>query len=748
MVRKVRKIDALTGKLIITVSIVIVICICSLLVSQSWIIRQMRNDVIEQNMNMLELTQTIVDAYIDQTLKLSQLLLLNKNITRFIYQGEIDEGSSEIQTIIDAQEQLPATRSVNPMLEEVYIYSKASGYLLNTRNAIFDIDKMYPLIEFQGMNSRQWQSKYLWSSGTNTYHPSVVATVDGQKRRVLPYIQTFPLSNPTENAGKLMLLLDEDFFERLLSRLEIGESGRYCVTDANGTIIMSNGDIPWNHTSLGDGQHDVVGNDGIRHLISVASSDSSRLRFFSALPYNELQNRQNPIWGIFSFSSTLALIVCFIIIVFAAYESQKDWNKLKQLFSNGKSFSDDASYEQISNTIKSITERQTENELLIGRTPFMTETIFRRLIHGKDMVPKELEVMMERTGHVFPIDADMMIAMAKIIWHNAGDETNIDDIDFSRIAATKEAERIFNKKFYLYMDLAFNVWLLVWNKDRNRLNRDLDVFWTSFRKITPYEISMAVSNDNHTLGSMKNAPEECNFVVQSIVNENRKNLIRRYSELQEQPDSASYDKDAERLLLSSCLKRDAESTRTILERLYDVNFKQRKLAPDQTSYLFKALYATAITYCQKENTTVLPKQFSLFSDVSEFFLDQSGAAVNSKDEREKQMISHITTYISEHFKDPGLTLSNMAVDFKMRENYLYHFMSTRMGTSFSQYLENHRLAQAKDRLLVDPDEPINEVALSCGYANPQTFRRAFKKRFGVLPSDYRIQKLTEERDDG
>lgn len=31
---------------------------------------------------------------------------------------------------------------------------------------------------------------------------------------------------------------------------------------------------------------------------------------------------------------------------------------------------------------------------------------------------------------------------------------------------------------------------------------------------------------------------------------------------------------------------------------------------------------------------------------------------------------------------------------------------------------------------------INEVTALCGYANSQTFRRAFRKHYGMLPSDY------------
>ncbi|WP_215904626.1 helix-turn-helix domain-containing protein [Parasphaerochaeta coccoides] len=733
----------LARKPIITLSIVIAICISSLIVSQSWFLRQMQNYVLEKNMTVLELTQTIVDSYIVQTQKLAQLLLLNKNMTRFIYQGKISEGSSEIQTIIDAQAQLPATRSVNPMLEEVYVYSRFSGYLMNSRNAIFDIDRMYALIEFQDMNSGQWQSKYLRSGGTDSFHPTVIATVDGQKKRIIPYIQSFPLSNPLENAGKLMFLLNADLLEELLSGLEIGNRGRYCITDSDNTIIISNGDIMWNYTDMSDGQYDIIGHDGVRYLISIVSSAESRLRFFSALPYKELQATQIPVWGIFSLSAIIALIICCCIILVSAYTHQKNWSRLKAMLSDGQTFPNNVTYEKVYETIKSITEQQAENEAHGGKIPFMTETFFRRLIHGKNITPEEVNDMMERTGQGFPIGSDMVVAMAKIIWHNVYEASSLDDLDFSRIVAAKEAERIFNKNYYLYMDLELNIWLLLWDENRNLLNKNITAFWLAFKKITPYETSISISHVNHTVSTMQGAPHECNLTAHSIINENLRNTIRRYSDLTERGDSAFFDKESEQALISNCMKQDEYAVRILLQKIHDTNFMQRKLPPDQILLLFKALYNTALMYCQKVNITSLPRHFTLFSEVSEFFLSLTGDAFRSKPDREKEMISSITSYIHEHFHDPDLTLVTMSVAFKQRENYLYYFMKTRMDTSFSQYLEEYRLKQAKEKLFTDSEKNINEIAFSCGYANPQTFRRAFTKRFGLLPSNYRMGFITD-----
>lgn len=54
------------------------------------------------------------------------------------------------------------------------------------------------------------------------------------------------------------------------------------------------------------------------------------------------------------------------------------------------------------------------------------------------------------------------------------------------------------------------------------------------------------------------------------------------------------------------------------------------------------------------------------------------------------------------------------------------------------YVESLRLAEAADRL-VGGRATIDSIAASVGYASPEVFRRAFERRFGVKPSDYRAR---------
>ena len=108
------------------------------------------------------------------------------------------------------------------------------------------------------------------------------------------------------------------------------------------------------------------------------------------------------------------------------------------------------------------------------------------------------------------------------------------------------------------------------------------------------------------------------------------------------------------------------------------------------------------------------------------------------------LIKHIAEYIEQSYANPLLNLSQMAQDFGMTENFLYYFFRTRMQKSFAQYLEDKRLEKAQTLIAGNTKASLTVLAERCGYANIQTFRRAFKKRYGLTPSEFKRQVFTEK----
>ena len=108
------------------------------------------------------------------------------------------------------------------------------------------------------------------------------------------------------------------------------------------------------------------------------------------------------------------------------------------------------------------------------------------------------------------------------------------------------------------------------------------------------------------------------------------------------------------------------------------------------------------------------------------------------------LIKHIAEYIEQSYANPLLNLSQMAQDFGMTENFLYYFFRTRMQKSFAQYLEDKRLEKAQTLIAENTKASLTVLAERCGYANTQTFRRAFKKRYGLTPSEFKRQVFTKK----
>ena len=58
-----------------------------------------------------------------------------------------------------------------------------------------------------------------------------------------------------------------------------------------------------------------------------------------------------------------------------------------------------------------------------------------------------------------------------------------------------------------------------------------------------------------------------------------------------------------------------------------------------------------------------------------------------------------------------------------------------MNVNFSVYLEDLRLTEAA-HLIEKGESGINEIALEVGYNNQTSFRRAFKKKYGMTPGKF------------
>jgi AraC-like DNA-binding protein len=92
------------------------------------------------------------------------------------------------------------------------------------------------------------------------------------------------------------------------------------------------------------------------------------------------------------------------------------------------------------------------------------------------------------------------------------------------------------------------------------------------------------------------------------------------------------------------------------------------------------------------------------------------------------------------YRRAALTIGELAGMLHVPEHRLRALINQRMGfRNFSAYLNEHRIADAKNRL-ADPDIvslPVLTIAMDLGYGSLAPFNRAFKSATGQTPTEFR-----------
>ena len=103
-------------------------------------------------------------------------------------------------------------------------------------------------------------------------------------------------------------------------------------------------------------------------------------------------------------------------------------------------------------------------------------------------------------------------------------------------------------------------------------------------------------------------------------------------------------------------------------------------------------------------------------------------------------IQEAVTYMEHHYQ-LELTVEEIADACKLNRSYFSKLFKASMGCPPQEFLIRLRLSKAAE-LICNSSDSIGSIAAACGYPNQLHFSRAFKKRYGVSPREWRNQRRT------
>ena len=213
-----------------------------------------------------------------------------------------------------------------------------------------------------------------------------------------------------------------------------------------------------------------------------------------------------------------------------------------------------------------------------------------------------------------------------------------------------------------------------------------------------------------------------------------------YREILECQDSFFYPNEVAEQLYNFVKSGNFKQTKAILNFIKDENFKKRKLNSKQVNWLLENIEITLLKVVRDNDISYDDTSLAGLSEDSTLENYEQIALElcekNKQPENDNQLIVRIQAYIDENYGDPSLCLSRISDLFHISESYFSFLFKKTVGVNFSTYLEQVRMTQAK-HLLETTNIKIADLYVAVGYNNLTSFRRAFKKKYGVAPNALR-----------
>lgn len=110
----------------------------------------------------------------------------------------------------------------------------------------------------------------------------------------------------------------------------------------------------------------------------------------------------------------------------------------------------------------------------------------------------------------------------------------------------------------------------------------------------------------------------------------------------------------------------------------------------------------------------------------------SEAAVQKKAYSSSNIVSQAIEYIKNNFKR-NITLEEMSQVLNISPYYFSKIFKKSVGINFKEYLIKLKMEHAQ-KLLIETNMPIKEIAYEIGFDDPNYFIKAFKKYTGLTPT--------------
>ncbi|MDR1542619.1 MAG: AraC family transcriptional regulator [Clostridiales bacterium] len=650
----------------------------------------------------------------------------------------------------------------SPFENRTILFLKRPGAVMLRESISFGIEQYYNnYLSYSGLPYKDWETSILNQQLNRHFMPSTrILTTETRNadlaREYISYVHSFPLMTS-------VVLIDSISARRILSETIISDYGAALAADFQWNIILSAGNQSVleevDLSSLASGATSLYQFIGDTQMIVLSrESSASGLRYISINPVNEalkdaVHLRQITIGGVFCI-----LAVGFLISLLLSRRYTKPMQEVVGLL--GKRFTGKESVgnykmikERVSDLISSHNElsKKLQEQMITSRALFLGQ-----LLGGTIRDQQELEHFLEYFSLNLKGGSYAVLYMAcRLSEENNGMElSDILEQDIFKLAVDEilQSSSLLGGYAYPLENKDIAVILCSSRDDPEDSKRQIRSFIGEISKRLQDGCNIAprigVGMAYRRLLDVNFSFVEARIAVECLLQNTSQSMALWYDTLDSQAKCGYfYPMDMEQKLIALAKAGKQDELLRSLHQIYKENFTHRTLMRNIQIQLFYEMRSTLMRIVNefKHDVNIDSLLRMDFSATPEYSALQSFTkayiaiceTVNSKKKsHSQQLIERILERINSSYADPNMSVELLASAFDITPTYFSRFFKEQTAQAFSSYLENLRMKKACE-LLENTSQSIDSIAAIVGYNSAYSFRRAFKKNLGVVPSEYR-----------
>lgn len=527
--------------------------------------------------------------------------------------------------------------------------------------------------------------------------------------------------------------MDADFDYRYLSvrtndnncilSLATDQSENFDHLIADGTITDADGFLESNGISIG----------------FYESSDSGYCYYFSYPSYETVTNYTRPL--ILYLTLAAALIAGIALVLLLAKRSMRPIIALDQQLQAAKQEKDDL-----------IEEKSHLQEVMDNQRPILRSSYVRQLLKGTIVSEEEASYAKDFLG----LNGDGLVfnCLYVVAYNNISvEQSSTSGFSASRDCneiVTERLQRRMGDQFYCFSPSDRTYGLILAGNDKDE--RDLIIKANEIivqlhdELLDAYGIWLFAGIGKNT-NDIVNVWESYQQAVEAVNYTGRNHIFLPYEFIKKDSRAFYYPPELSTKLIHFITTGNTSQVYELFNLLHQENIEERSLPINMLQFLLSDIRNTLLKarFALPPNTPedavrALDESFNQhvsFKLCEDIALRLCKLFTSESDDAD--LVSAIEKYIRENYADPSMGLNKISDEFQISESYFSHMFKEKTGVNFSTYLENIRLGEAA-RLIRETDVSLSDLYISVGYNNANTFRRAFKKVYGVTPSAMRDAK--------